>query len=1013
MKRFRRIALLFVTVCIAVAGASSAAYAWGPAQNWEAGTCNNEACTYESVEKNESESFNQAAGHPPWGITSFEIPHPGGEPEETLKRIRVDVPPGLAADPQTLPTCTRAQFNAGLCSPLTKAGLVQLEAFVGAPVNKTLSLSGNVYSLEQEPEHEGKPGLPLLFGIEVKGVEVPLVGLVENTRLFLEGHVSYAKEPALEARGVASGDFHEWFEINNIPNKVGVKTGPLTVAEADLKTVKSKLLFNGRAGHGNFLTVPSECGAPGKSTSFIELEDKAGAITKGPEPTVPPFGVKGCKAVPFSPNTQVLPQTSGYDQPDGATTNVIVPQNEGENEINTADIVSGHALFPEGLTLNPSAAHGLEACTPALVHFESKAPAACPAGSRLGSVNIETDLPKGSLAGSVYLGAPKGVPITGPPYTVYIVAESVYDVKVKVEATVTPDPNTGRLKVDVVNSAAHPFNLPQLPFSSATLTLNPGPRAPLANPLSCAAVQTESNFVAYSGEGVVKEANPHFGFGVTGCPNPVPFALVESTSLSSNKGGAFTNFTFNLSRNDGNQNISSVQTVLPPGLVGLIPSVKLCPEPAASTGSCPSTSQIGTATAAAGVGSEPFGFSGPVYLTGPTNGAPYGLSIPIEAAAGPFDLGRVLTRVAIGVDPHTARVIATATLPRIVGGVPLHLRSLSVAVNKSNFLMNPTNCGPLATDAFVAAIQGASAHTTSPFGVTACTSLPFKPAFAASSPTAPSRANGASLVVSFTQPAHQANIKSVVASLPMQLPSRLTTLHNACLAAVFAGGNNFRSCPAGSKVGSVTVKTPALPEPLTGPAYLVSHGGAAFPDLDLILEGDHGVKVVLEGNTNIKNGITTSTFASVPDVPVSSFELKLPSGPNSALGSFGSLCAKPLFMPTTITAQSGAVLKQNLHLSIGSCKIKLRSHKVKKHKLILRVQVFTAGRLSVKSPGLHTTFRKVGGPGIVTLKVPVSIKGARTLASGHQLKIKVRVGFNPRHKDEFHSAAFAKVTFKH
>jgi hypothetical protein len=118
-------------------------------------------------------------------------------------------------------------------------------------------------------------------------------------------------------------------------------------------------------------------------------------------------------------------------------------------------------------------------------------------------------------------------------------------------------------------------------------------------------------------------------------------------------------------------------------------------------------------------------------------------------------------------------------------------------------------------------------------------------------------------------------------------------------------------------------------------------------------------------------------------------------------------------MPTTITAQSGAVLKQNLHLSIGSCKIKLLSHKVKKHKLILRVQVFTAGRLSVKSPGLHTTFRKVGGPGIVTIKVPVSIKGGRTLASGHQLKIKVRVGFNPRHKDEFHSAAFAKVTFKH
>ena len=239
----------------------------------------------------------------------------------------------------------------------------------------------------------------------------------------------------------------------------------------------------------------------------------------------------------------------------------------------------------------------------------------------------------------------------------------------------------------------------------------------------------------------------------------------------------------------------------------------------------------------------------------------------------------MLTRVAIGVDPHTARVIATATLPRIVGGVPLHLRSLSVAVNKSNFLFNPSNCGALFTDAFVGAIQGASAHTTSAFGVVSCSSLDFKPKFESASPTAPSRANGASLRVTLTQPDRQANIRSVVASLPKQLPSRLTTLQKACTEAVWAGGTNYKSCPSGSKVGSVTVTTPVLPEKLTGPAYLVSHGGAAFPDLDLILEGNHGVKVILEGNTNIKNGVTTSTFGSIPDVPVSKFELNLPTGP--------------------------------------------------------------------------------------------------------------------------------------
>jgi hypothetical protein len=1009
MKACRRTILSTLLCCLAVAAAAGPAFAWAPPSTWEAGTCTAKGCTYQSVEEKPSESFTRAAAHPQWGITSFEVAHSGtGEsrrPEETLKRIRVDVPPGLAADPQTLPTCSRAEFNAGTCSPLTKAGVVELEAFVGAPVEKVLALSGNVYNLAQEP------GLPLLFGIEVKGVEVPLVGGVENTRLLLEGHVSYAKEPILQARGIPSGDFHEWFEIDNVPSEVGVKLLTLELVKAKLQTLKSKLLFEGRSGHGNFLTIPSECGPPAKSTSYVELEDEKHETTSAA--TVPPFGVSDCKAVPFTPNTQVTPQASGYDQPDGATTSVIVPQNEAAEDTNTADILSGHALFPEGLTLNPSAAHGLEACSPAQVRFESPAEAACPAGSDLGTVAIETDLPAGSLTGHIYLGAPTGTPITKPPYTVYLVAESVYGVKVKIEATVTPDPSTGRLKVDVVNSAAHPFNLPQLPFSSATLTLRSGPRAPLANPLSCAAAKTESDFVAYSGEGILKEFKPSFPFPVSGCPAAIPFALSQTTAQSTNKAGAFTNFTFNLARADGNQNISSVQTTLPAGLVGLIPSIKLCPEPAASTGSCPSTSQIGTASALAGVGTEPFSFSGPVYLTGPTGSAPYGLSIPIEAAAGPFDLGRVLTRVAIGVDQHSARVIATATLPRIVGGVPLHLRSLSVAVTKPNFLFNPTFCGPLSTNSLVGAIQGASATPSSTFGVTACNALPFKPVFSASSPSKPSRANGAALVVSYTQPEHQANIKSVVASLPKELPSRLTTLQKACTEKVWAGGSGYKSCPAASKVGSATVTTPVLPEKLTGPAYLVSHGGAAFPDLDLILEGDHGVKVILEGNTQIKNGITTSTFASVPDVPVSSFELNLPVGANSALGSFGSLCSKPLYMPTTVTAQSGAVLKLNTRLSVGSCKIKLKSHKVKKHKLILRVQVFTAGRLSVKSPGLHTTFKKVNGPGVVTIKVPISKRGSRTLRSGGPLHVRFRVGFNPKHKGEFHSAVFAKNTFKH
>jgi hypothetical protein len=313
-----------------------------------------------------------------------------------------------------------------------------------------------------------------------------------------------------------------------------------------------------------------------------------------------------------------------------------------------------------------------------------------------------------------------------------------------------------------------------------------------------------------------------------------------------------------------------------------------------------------------------------VYLTGPYNGAPYGLSIPVRAVAGPFDLGTVVTRVGINVDPYSARVVATSALPTIVGGVPLRLRTIGVAVTRPHFLFNPTNCGVLGTDTTLTSTLGTMQSLSSPFQATNCGALPFKPKFTASSNAKTSRPKGASFTVKVGYPkGAQANIKSVFVSLPKHLPSRLSTLSKACLAAAFEG-NPF-SCPSASFVGSVRVKTPVLPDMLTGPAIFVSHGAAAFPDLDLVLKGD-GVTVILVGNTNIARGITTSNFASIPDVPVSSFEVKLPTGPYSALAAFGNLCKQKLTMPTTITAQNGKVIKQNTKISVSGC------HKVHKHK---------------------------------------------------------------------------------
>jgi hypothetical protein len=966
------VSLSTLLATVATAVLAPAAQAGFGVSLWEAGTCENHTCTYKSVEANHAEAFTQAAGHPAWGITTFELNHTGSPPlakpeGEPLKRVRVDVPSGLASNPQAPAKCKIADFMKDLCLPTTEVGTQEATVWTGlTDLELTGPTAGHVYNLEPEPgvPVPGVPGahfepLPLLFGIHI---------LTEHS--FLEGHVAWWS------------DYHEYFEINNLG-----KTAPV---------LKSKLNFNGHAG-GNFLTLPSEC-LP-ITTTLLEIESWTGEVSK--TSTHPPLGVEGCDKVPFAPTAEMTPETSQSDEPDGATTEVKVPQKAGAEETDTADIKDAHVTLPEGLTLNSAAARGLKACTPAQIRIGSTEPVACPAASKVGEVTIEVDLPEKSLAGNVYLGAPEGEPITGPPYTIYVDAESpTYGVSVRLKGQVNPNPTTGRLETTFLEN-------PQQPFSNFILKLNGGPQAPLANPLACTPQQTESVFTPYTGLAATLSSTP---FTTTGCPSPVPFSLAQSTLGAPNTAGAYTSYTFNLARSDGQQYLSKVRTVLPAGLVGVIPSVALCGEPQAEVGSCPSTSKIGVSKVKVGAGSEPYEFEGPVYLTGPYNGAPYGLSVPVPAVAGPFNLGTVVTRAAIGVDAYSGRVIATSSLPTIVKGVPLRLRNLSVAVNRPNFLLNPTNCGPLATDSTLTSTFLATQPLSSPFQVASCGSLAFKPSFAASSNAHANKAEGALLQVNVTQGAHQANIRSVFTQLPLQLPSRLTTLQKACPEATFAA--NPSSCPSGSNVGSATAVTPVLPNHLTGPAYLVSHGGAAFPDLEIVLEGN-GVRVILVGNTDIKNGITTSNFAMLPDVPVTSFALTLPKGPHSALGAFGNLCAHSLVMPTIMTAQSGARIKQNTKIAVAGCPIKILRRRIVKHVLLLTVQTFGAGRVIVTGKNLRTASKSVRGPAITTVRVRLSSNGARALSNHHRLKIRVRVRFVARQRGESGSTASTTVTFRH
>jgi hypothetical protein len=697
--------------------------------------------------------------------------------------------------------------------------------------------------------------------------------------------------------------------------------------------------------------------------------------------------VEGCDRVPFAPTATIQAETAQSDEPDGATVDVAAAQNVGAEELNTADIRDARLTLPEGLTLNPSAARGLRGCSAAQIAIGSTQPVTCPAASRIGSVALETDLPPGSLSGGVYLGAPSGAAISGPPYTIYLDAESQLGVSVRLAGLVSADPSTGRLQATFTDN-------PPLPFSSLTVSLNGGPFAPLANPLLCGAGELEATFTPYTAGAAFFAVSP---FATGGCTSsPPPFELAQSTTQQATAAGAYSSYTFDLARGDGQQYLQRVSATLPAGLLGAIRSVALCGEPQAAAGSCGEASRIGTATALAGAGPDPYSFSGPVYLTASVEGAPYGLSIPIRAAAGPFDLGTVVTRAALGVGLYDGRVTVTSTLPTIVGGVPLRVRDVHVVVDRPSFLFNPTSCGPLATESLLTSTMGARRPLSSPLRVTGCGSLAFKLSLTASAGGHPSKASGESFQTKITQGARQANLREVLVTLPKQLPTRLTTLQKACPAALFERGAPPGACPSTSQVGSVSVTTPVLAGSLAGPAYLVSHGGAGFPDLDLVLHGD-GVEVVLVGHTQISRaGVTTSRFETLPDVPISSATVTLPSGPRSLLAANDSLCRAKLAAPTILVAQSGARISRSTSIAVSGCPVLITTHRAGARAATIGLLLPAAGRITVSGHDLRTVTRRVAGAGRVKLKVELTRSGLRAARMPGPLRLELRVRFVAR-----------------
>ena len=907
------------------------------------------------VSNYELEPFNadgtpaRQAGSHPFQLTTTLALNQNGEhqPVALPKDLSFRLPAGFIGNPTAVTQCTMTDFFA----LVEETDLCPVSSVVGvATVTGNEPKQLHVFT-QTVPVFNLVPsrGEPARFGFEVLGTVPVVIDTSVNTGKNYE--VVASVNDATETAGILSSQVTLW-GVPGAPEHNNARGWECVAGGFFSKQAKKSCPATSAEPEAPFLTLPTSCEtdpeaepviSSTETDSWSQPGNRLGAEYMWMSESGQLLGFEGCGELAFDPRLDVSPEERKASTPSGLEVRVKVPQQStlearGQAE---ADVRDTTVTLPRGVELSPSAANGLEACSEAqvgLTGFDASAQtdeftngaALCPKGSKLGTVRIKTPLLSHELEGAVYLAspAPNGEGGRNPfdsLVALYLVAEDpISGVLVKLAGE-------GSLNEETLRVSTTFRNTPQVPFEELTLDLFGGPRASVTTPSLCGSYATNATFTPWSGTAPVSLLSPaedfqvSSGVGGSGCPPGIPFVPGFTAYSQDTQAGAFTGFSLELTRPDGDQALSTVSMHLPPGIAALLSAVELCSQAQAAASACPPSSEVGRATAIAGLGSEPYvQEGGRVFITGPYGGAPFGLEIVTPANAGPFDLGYVTVRSKLYIDPNNASVtIVSDPLPTQIRGIPLQLKRVLVNVDRPDFEFNPTSCNPMRIEGTITGAEGATAGVSSPFQVADCASLPFAPKLTASTQGHASKADGASFDVTVRSGGlGQANIAKVLLQLPKALPARLTTLQKACTEGAFAA--NPASCPEGSVIGTATIHTPVLSSPLSGPAYLVSHGGAAFPDVEFVLQGE-GITLVLDGKTQIKDQITYSKFESAPDAPFTVFETVLPAGPHSALttnlperAKF-DLCGTSLSMPTGIVAQNGALINQTTKIAIQGC----------------------------------------------------------------------------------------------
>jgi len=805
------------------------------------------------------------------------------EPYARTRDIMVSLPPGLTGNPNAVGQCTTLQLTTAFDA---EGGGCPLDSQVGIAV---ISLY-NVHTLTEPVYNMAAPSgdtvarlgflattLPNYINVSVRsesdyGLTATLEGVPANEKLVSAATTLWA-----------------------VPGATSHDTERLTPREAYLETKSESPPRSFGLAPAPFMTNPTSCGEHQQVDFATDSYQLPGQFS---EASAPLPEITGCGLVAFDPSLSVAPTSTEAASPSGLDAVLSLPQDETVGGRATSQLRHATVALPKGVTLASGAADGLEACSAEQVRLETRLPAACPGGSKIGSAEFDVPALARVLHGEIYQRTPR----KGDLFGVWLVADEL-GVHVKIPGEVHADQNTGQLTT-VFNGTAQARGNPQVPLRELRLHFKGGPRGVLATPSSCGIYQTHYEFAPWSGGATVSGDTP---MTIDRSCNTGGFSPKLSGGTVNPAAGSFSALITSLTRESGEENVSGLDVTLPPGLLARLAGVPLCTGSAAQSGNCPAGSQIGTVTVASGPGPSPLWIPQPgkdptvVYLGGPYGSAPYSLVVKVPAQAGPFDLGTVITRAGIYVDPETTQVtVRSDPLPQILEGVPISYRTIRVDVDKADFALNPTSCETMAIRAQVNSDSGASASPRSRFRAGGCGELGFRPRLALKLRGKTRRGGHPSLRATLTMPRRGANIRGARVALPHSEFLDQAHINTVCTRVQFVA----EQCPAGSVYGSARAFTPLLDQPLEGPVYLRS-SSHELPDLVADLRGQ--IHVVLAGRIDSINGGIRTTFTGGPDAPVGKFVLRMKGGAKGLLVNSRDLCKHADRATAAFTGQNGKI----------------------------------------------------------------------------------------------------------